>query len=150
MTEEAFAPGARRPSARTLLVAAEVAAAAALVAAQLWLPWFRGSERVSWGSWHDSFVDRAVLLTFIAPYFTVAAVLARVIFRRGWAKIVVIVGFVAALLGSLETFGDANVIAIPGPPPTPDSGLWLFAVAAVAGVAIGALELVVRWESARD
>jgi hypothetical protein len=143
------------PPFTALVVVAEGTAAVILVAALLFLPWFQltypkdvgalppGSY--TWGDWHNGFVDQAVLLTLVAPFLSLAAALARVIIPRRWTKIVLLVGFVAAFAGAVETFGDAGVInPTPGATTTPGIGLWLFAVAAVVGMVMVATDLVLR------
>jgi hypothetical protein len=141
------------------VVVAEGTAAVILVAALLFLPWFQitypknialppGSY--TWGDWHNGFIDQAVLLTLVAPFVSLAAALARAIFRRRWTMIALLVGFVAAFAGSVETFGDAGVInPTPGATTTPGIGLWLFAGAAVAGLLTTATDLVVSSARAR-
>ncbi len=149
-----------RPPLAVLVVAAEGAAAVILVAAQLFLPWFQITYPknialppgpYSWGDWHSGFVDQAVLLTFVAPFVSLAAALARAVFRRRWTTIALFVGFVAAFAGSVETFGDAGVInPTPGATTTPGIGLWLFAVAAVVGLVSVAADFVLRSVSPRS
>ena len=149
------------PPLTTLVVVAEGTAAIILVAALLFLPWFQltypkdvgalppGSY--TWSDWHNGFIDQAVLLTLVAPFLSLAAALVRVIFRRRWTKIVLLVGFVAAFAGSLETFGDAGVVnPTPGATTTPGIGLWLFAAAAVVGLVMVATDLVLRPARARS
>ena len=126
-----------RPPLAVLVVAAEGAAAVILVAAQLFLPWFQITYPknialppgpYSWGDWHSGFVDQAVLLTFVAPFVSLAA-----------------------FAGSVETFGDAGVInPTPGATTTPGVGLWLFAVAAVVGLVAVAADFVLRSVSPRS
>jgi hypothetical protein len=146
------------PPLAAAVVVAEGAAAVILVAALLFLPWFHITfpkeggippSSYTWSDWHNGFVDRAVLLTLVAPFVSLAAALARAIFRRRWTKIALLVGFVAAFAGSVETFGDAGVInPTPAATTTPEIGLWLFAFAAVVGVVMVGTDFVPRFRSA--
>jgi hypothetical protein len=147
------------------VVSVEVAAAICLLAAMA-LPWFRstaprvdlvtlppgysGPFDLSWNDWHPSHVDQAVLLTFFAPFVSTAGALARVIFRRRWTKIVLLVGFTAALIGAIEAYGERDIPLTGLATATPAVGLWLFAGAAVAGLLATATDFVVSFGRARS
>ena len=159
MVETLSQPGSWRLSAAGYLALAAAAAAAALAAALQFLPWFQfanhgdiiaippdstGSYGISWSDWHMGSVDQAILLTFVAPCLSIAAALARVIRRRRWTQILMLVGFIVAVVGSVEAFGEASSVHyVPRATTTPGAGLWLFAGAAIAGLLVVATDLVV-------
>jgi hypothetical protein len=158
MVETLSQPGSTRPYVADFLALTAAAAAVALAAALLFLPWFQftnhgdiiaippdssGSYGISWSDWHMGSVDQAVFLTFVAPCLSIAAALARVIWRR-WTRILLLVGFIVAVVGSVEAFGEASSVHyVPGATTTPGLGLWLFAGAAFAGLVVVATDLVV-------
>ena len=158
MLETLFQPGSTPRYGAHLLALTAAAAAVALAAALLFLPWFQftnhgdiiaippdssGSYGISWFDWHMGSVDQAILLAFVAPCLSIAAALARVIWRRRWTQILLLVGFIVAVVGSVEAFGEASSVHhVPGATTTPGAGLWLFAGAAIAGLVVVAMNLV--------
>jgi hypothetical protein len=128
--------------------------AAAILLATVWkLPWFHavpnpdiyypsGPTDWGWDQWHSGFVDRAVLLTLVAPYLCLLLAVLRVRFHHKWAAIFALIAFALAAIGALDTFSEAaHIIPNPGGAVTPAVGLWLFAAAAVAGFVAAAAEL---------
>jgi hypothetical protein len=142
-------------------VLTELVAAAILLATVWTLPWFHavpnpdiyypsGPTDWSWDQWHSGFVDRAVLLTLIAPYVCLMAALLRVRFHRTWIVVFALFAFALAAIGALDTFSEpAHIIPNPGGVVTPALGSWLFAAAAVAGFVAAAAELAAGAVAAR-
>ena len=86
-----------------------------------------------------------MLLTLLAPYVCLLAVLIRLIAQGWWAAFVALIGFALAALGSLDSLSDAGVIGpTPGASVTPMVGLWLFAAAAAVGVIASTADLIFR------
>ncbi len=137
----------------TIAVVTELAAAAILLATVWKLPWFHavpnpdiyypsGPTDWGWDQWHSGFVDRAVLLTLVAPYLCLLVALLRVKFHYKWAALFALIAFALAAIGAMDTFSDAGVIIPnPGAAVTPTAGLWLFATAAAVGVVAATAEL---------
>jgi hypothetical protein len=163
MSETAPMTGSRAQPRALLLVLTEVAAALLLLVSILYLPWFRyvnhgeivaippgstGLYLVSWSKWQGGFVGDAVMLTLAATLILAVALVARMMLRRRWTRILLVAGFAVGIAGAIESFGSVRTISpVPGAVAAPESGLLLFAGAAVVGLGIAVTDLAVSWRN---
>lgn len=102
-----------------IAVLTELVAAAILLATVWTLPWFHavpnpdiyypsGPTDWGWDQWHSGFVDRAVLLTLVAPYLCLLVAVLRVRFHHKWAAIFALIAFALAAIGALDTFSESR------------------------------------------
>ena len=159
MADSSLESRSTRPTVRVLLPLAEVAAVVSLFAT-LFMPWFHfsngdiiavppGSSRyldILGYEWHPSgMLNASALLTLAGLYVSGAAVVARIILRRRWPKVILLLGFLAAFLGSIQTFDQTeDVRPVPGSTTTTAIGLWLFTGVAASGLVVAGIDLAAK------